>query len=112
MVARFAPTQTSSHASKLFSIGPVPPQLSYHTATMRSFLLKTAFLPAGWSKDVLVGVDDAGYIAEIGSTDGGPSAAVVAELVDGIVVPGMANAHSHAFQRAMAGDTEYRLSEH
>src|SRR6202011_5870690 len=33
-----------------------------------------------------------------------------AELVDGIVVPGMPNAHSHAFQRAMAGNTEYRLS--
>jgi len=32
------------------------------------------------------------------------------ERVDGIVVPGMANAHSHAFQRAMAGDTEYRAS--
>jgi formimidoylglutamate deiminase len=33
-----------------------------------------------------------------------------AERVDGIVVPGMPNAHSHAFQRAMAGNTEYRLS--
>ena len=32
------------------------------------------------------------------------------ERVDGIVVPGMSNAHSHAFQRAMAGNTEYRLS--
>ncbi|HEY0801255.1 MAG TPA: formimidoylglutamate deiminase, partial [Steroidobacteraceae bacterium] len=32
------------------------------------------------------------------------------ERVDGIVVPGMPNAHSHAFQRAMAGNTEYRLS--
>ena len=28
----------------------------------------------------------------------------------GFVVPGMANAHSHAFQRGMAGNTEYRLS--
>ena len=33
-----------------------------------------------------------------------------AERVDGFVVPGMPNAHSHAFQRAMAGNTEYRLS--
>ena len=35
---------------------------------------------------------------------------VAAQRIDGIVVPGMANAHSHAFQRAMAGNTEYRLS--
>ena len=27
-----------------------------------------------------------------------------------IVVPGMSNAHSHAFQRGMAGNTEFRLS--
>ena len=32
------------------------------------------------------------------------------ERLDGIVVPGMPNAHSHAFQRAMAGNTEFRLS--
>jgi formimidoylglutamate deiminase len=32
------------------------------------------------------------------------------ERVDGIVIPGMSNAHSHAFQRAMAGSTEYRSS--
>jgi formimidoylglutamate deiminase len=30
------------------------------------------------------------------------------ERVAGIVVPGMPNAHSHAFQRGMAGNTEYR----
>ena len=33
-----------------------------------------------------------------------------AEHVNGYVVPGMPNAHSHAFQRGMVGDTEYRLS--
>jgi formimidoylglutamate deiminase len=32
------------------------------------------------------------------------------ERLDGIVVPGMPNAHSHAFQRAMAGNAEYRVS--
>jgi formimidoylglutamate deiminase len=32
------------------------------------------------------------------------------ERLDGIVVPGMPNAHSHAFQRAMAGNAEYRMS--
>jgi len=33
-----------------------------------------------------------------------------AERVTGIAIPGMPNAHSHAFQRAMVGNTEYRLS--
>jgi len=32
------------------------------------------------------------------------------EHIAGFVVPGMANAHSHAFQRGMAGSAEYRLS--
>jgi formimidoylglutamate deiminase len=32
------------------------------------------------------------------------------ERIDGMVVPGMPNAHSHAFQRAMAGSAEYRSS--
>ena len=32
------------------------------------------------------------------------------ERIEGIVIPGMPNAHSHAFQRAMAGNAEYRLS--
>jgi formimidoylglutamate deiminase len=35
-----------------------------------------------------------------------------AERVAGMVVPGMANAHSHAFQRGMAGNAEYQLSAH
>jgi formimidoylglutamate deiminase len=32
------------------------------------------------------------------------------ERVAGLTIPGMPNAHSHAFQRAMAGDAEFRLS--
>jgi len=39
-----------------------------------------------------------------------PSHAVEFERIEGIVVPGMPNAHSHAFQRAMAGNAEYRMS--
>ncbi len=39
-----------------------------------------------------------------------PAGAEPIELLDGIVVPGMPNAHSHAFQRAMAGNAEYRVS--
>lgn len=79
---------------------------------MRHFLLKHAYLATGWAQNVLASVDEAGFIAELRTGESASPGGTVAELVDGVVIPGMPNAHSHAFQRAMAGDTEYRLSEH
>src|SRR6202790_5303331 len=85
---------------------------------MHRFRFQLAFLPQGWARDAVVTVSDEGFITGVdaapahaadGSVDG-RGARSGAERVDGIVVPGMANAHSHAFQRAMAGNTEYRLS--
>src|SRR5579871_4395442 len=75
---------------------------------MQSYRLKAAYLATGWSHDVLVSVSDEGLITHIGA-DQTPLSGHV-EKIDDIVVAGMPNAHSHAFQRAMAGDTEYRLS--
>ena len=75
---------------------------------MSRFHLQSVFLPKGWTRDVIVSVSDEGFISAIDPAAGeGPQGA---EHIDGIVVPGMSNAHSHAFQRAMAGNTEYRLS--
>ncbi|HEY4446621.1 MAG TPA: formimidoylglutamate deiminase [Steroidobacteraceae bacterium] len=85
---------------------------------MHRYLLQSVLLPQGWARDVEVTVSDQGVIDAIDaapagghrdSKNVGPSGAA-AERIDGIVVPGMPNAHSHAFQRAMAGNTEYRLS--
>ena len=78
----------------------------------RRYHLQSALLPQGWARDVLVAVSDAGTITEIAraAVNGDRAAASGAERVEGIVVPGMPNAHSHAFQRAMAGNTEYRSS--
>jgi formimidoylglutamate deiminase len=77
---------------------------------MPIYRLPTAYLPQGWTRDVLVTVSQ-GMITGI---DAGSSSALQelegVERVDGIVIPGMPNAHSHAFQRAMAGSTEYRSS--
>jgi formimidoylglutamate deiminase len=73
---------------------------------MRRYRFKAAYLADGWSHDAVVSVADDGFVSEIHRGDGAPDA----EPVGGVVVPGMPNAHSHAFQRAMAGDTEYRLS--
>jgi formimidoylglutamate deiminase len=85
---------------------------------MNRYSLQSAYLSQGWVRDVTVTVSDEGFITAIeaapvrGGADSGDSRPMIsgAERVDGIVVPGMPNAHSHAFQRAMAGNTEYRLS--
>jgi formimidoylglutamate deiminase len=80
---------------------------------MPNYRLKSAYLPQGWAHDVHVAVSEQGFIAEIGVAAAGaatPAPADNVEHIDGIVVPGMPNAHSHAFQRAMAGNTEFRLS--
>jgi formimidoylglutamate deiminase len=69
---------------------------------MRRFLLRHALLPDGWHDDVLVSVDAAGLIAKVAPT----SRDAEATLLDGPVLPGMPNLHSHAFQRAMAGLAE------
>jgi formimidoylglutamate deiminase len=69
---------------------------------MRRFLLRHALLPDGWHDDVLVAVDATGLIARAT-----PNAAdATAILLDGPVLPGLPNLHSHAFQRAMAGLAE------
>lgn len=78
---------------------------------MRRFCLQSVLLSQGFARGAIVTVSDEGFITEIDAAPADdretPSGA---ERVDGIVVPGMPNAHSHAFQRAMAGNTEYRLS--
>ena len=63
-----------------------------------------AWLRRGWAKNVLLDIDDTGSIAEI--TTALPDCPNDAEQLKGPVLPGMANLHSHAFQRAFAGHTE------
>ena len=68
---------------------------------MKKYFAREALLPQGWARDVCIGVDDGGAIASVSSVRKG-------EKLAGPVLPGMANLHSHAFQRAMAGLTEMR----
>lgn len=68
-------------------------------------LAERALLPDGWHKDVLLEWDGGGCLTTV-SAD---SAMQDIEKA-GIVLPGMPNLHSHAFQRAMAGLTEYRAN--
>src|SRR5688572_3064172 len=69
---------------------------------MHTYLADMALLPQGWAENVLIEVEPLGNIAAIaaGATDQG------AERVRGVVVPGMVDLHSHAFQRALAGLTQ------
>ena len=60
-----------------------------------------ALLPEGWSRRVVIDVDDGGLIRSVvANSDAGD-----AHTLAGPVVPAMPNVHSHAFQRAIAGRT-------
>jgi len=70
---------------------------------MRRFWLSQAYLPEGWARGVEIAADAAGIIQAV--TPDRPAAKDALRL-DGPVLPGLANLHSHAFQRAMAGLAE------
>ena len=74
--------------------------------TTPRLLAEHALLPEGWRDDVLLEWDGDGWLTSVQARYAGP--------FDGervaLVIPGMTNLHSHAFQRAMAGLTEYRAN--
>ena len=63
----------------------------------------TALLPEGWAKDVRIEIAD----GRIASVKAGAKAKAGDERA-AILLPGMPNLHSHAFQRGMAGLAETR----
>ena len=69
---------------------------------MTSFFAETALLPDGWADNVRFEIDARGDLISV-TPDAEPGNA---ERLDGPVMPGMPNLHSHAFQRAMAGLAE------
>jgi len=73
------------------------------------YLLNWALLPQGWARDVAVTVAESGLVTAL-AVGTAAHTGVSAERVAGFTVPGMPNAHSHAFQRALAGAAEYRAS--
>ncbi len=67
---------------------------------------ETALLPDGWQSNVFVHINSLGKIDKVTtSTESGKPDTYVR-----LLLPAPVNAHSHAFQRAMAGLTEYRGS--
>jgi formimidoylglutamate deiminase len=61
-----------------------------------------ALLREGWRRNVRIAVEDGIIRAVAADTEGADATGL-----PGIVVPGIANLHSHAFQRGMAGLAEY-----
>jgi formimidoylglutamate deiminase len=74
---------------------------------MATYHFDRALTEDGWQDDVVV-MTDGGTILSVAA--GGPVPADAVRL-SGVAIPGMANLHSHAFQRAMAGLVERRGPE-
>ena len=78
----------------------------------RTLFAADALLPAGWARNVLLSWDEKGRLTEV-LTDVDLQSGEAGEAEDAIraagpVIPGMPNLHSHAFQRAFGGLTEFR----
>jgi len=73
------------------------------------FFASQAWVQGAWAKDVLMEVDASGHWSRI-TVEAKPDLVRDAERLDGPVLPGVVNAHSHAFQRAIAGLTEQGAS--
>lgn len=71
----------------------------------RQLFAAYALLPTGWARNVFLQWDGAGRFTQVTADAAAPLGGPVAA---GPVIPGMPNLHSHAFQRAFAGLTEYR----
>ncbi|WDY58421.1 formimidoylglutamate deiminase [Pseudomonas sp. PSKL.D1] len=69
---------------------------------MPAYFAERALLPSGWANNVRLEVADDGHLALIQAD----ASAERAERLNGPLLPGMPNLHSHAFQRAMAGLAE------
>ncbi len=68
---------------------------------------KTALLGSSWVQDLRVEIEDGLISALHMQTDAQPN-----DVCVDILLPALANLHSHAFQRAMAGMTEVRAAGH
>lgn len=72
-----------------------------------TFFAPQAWIQGQWQHNVLLGVDTCGHWSHI--TPNAPVDHIAkATMLSGPVLPGLVNAHGHAFQRAIAGLTERR----
>ncbi|MEP6824062.1 MAG: amidohydrolase family protein, partial [Ramlibacter sp.] len=69
------------------------------------FMASRAWVGGAWARDVLLVAGEDGRWSTVQAGASGAEAAG-AQRLSGPVLPGLVNAHSHAFQRAIAGMTE------
>ena len=67
----------------------------------RTLWFEATLLPDGWGRDVRIGIAGGRIVSLEPGVARSP-----ADEGGGVALPGVANVHSHAFQRAMAGLTE------
>jgi formimidoylglutamate deiminase len=72
----------------------------------QTLFAQDALLPSGWATNVLLQWNQQGQLTDVQANAVPPPGVPQAP---GPVLPGMPNLHSHAFQRAFAGLTEYRV---
>ena len=72
----------------------------------QTLFAQDALLPSGWATNVLLQWNHQGQLTDVQANALPPSGVPQAP---GPLLPGMPNLHSHAFQRAFAGLTEYRV---
>jgi formimidoylglutamate deiminase len=77
-------------------------------STTRSLFAADALLPQGWARNVLIEWNAAGQLTSVTPETTAPQGTTHAA---GPVIPGLPNLHSHAFQRAFSGLTEYRAEQ-
>ncbi len=73
---------------------------------MKIYHFKSLFLNEGWLDNATVTVDAVGNIVQISEASTTPDLDNQPEYVNGYAIPSVYNAHSHAFQYAMAGLAE------
>ena len=70
---------------------------------MKSYFFEWALLPQGWCESVRVMIESGRFQSvAVNQT------AIKDDVKHEVVIPAMPNAHSHVFQRAMAGLNEYK----
>ena len=71
---------------------------------LKYYLFTSLLQKEGWLTPAYIGIDETGIIQYLSKE--APQQAAAIEVVEGLALPGFQNAHSHAFQYAMAGLAE------